>query len=215
MPVLEPPVDITRFPITHGFWIDESNNPDFKDFYTVFDNHHPGVDFDLPESTPIKASTPGIVVRREFHQGMGNILAIRHGNIYVLYAHLKVFCVDLGQLVRSEQPIAYSGNTGQATTAPHLHFELRDLTKSPLKDSVFEPVFDQEIKNFQPTFNYVINNTNTQKTFTNLAIRYFGLPSYASLIRDSNSSLKDLSFDSPLPQGQTVLIPSPKLETGN
>lgn len=208
MLVLEPPVDLTRFLVTHGFWIDESNNPDFKDFYTVFDNHHPGVDFDLPENTPIKASTPGIVVRREFHQGMGNTLAIRLGNIYVLYAHLKDFCVDLGRLVRSEQLIAYSGNTGTATTGAHLHFELRDLTKSPLKDSVFEPVFGQEIKNFQPTFNYIVNNTNSQKTFVNLAVSYFGLPSYASLIRDHNPKLKDVSLDSPLPQDQTIIIPN-------
>ena len=215
MPVLEPPVDLNRFPVTHDFWIDESNNPDFKDFYTVFDNHHPGVDFDLPENIPIKASTPGMVVRREFHQGMGNTLAIRLGNIYVLYAHLKDFCVDLGQLVRSEQLIAHSGNTGTATTEPHLHFELRDLTKSPLKDSVFEPIFGQEIKNFQPTFNYVVNNTNSQKTFVSLAVSYFGLPSYASTIRNHNPDFKNLPFDSPLPQGQPILIPSPKLETGS
>ena len=215
MPVLEPPVDLIHFPITHGFWIDESNNPDFRDFYTVFDNHHPGVDFDLPESSPIRASLAGIVVRKEFHPGMGNTLAIRLGNIYLLYAHLKDFCVDLGQIVRPKQLIAYSGNTGTATTGAHLHFELRDLTKTLLKDSVLAPVFNQEIKNFQPTFNYIVNNTNPQKTFTSLAISYFGPPSYASLIRDSNPNLKDLSFDSPLPQGASILIPSPKLETGN
>ena len=208
MPVLEPPVDLIRFPITHGFWIDESNNPDFKDFYTVFDNRHPGVDFDLPENTPIKASTPGIVVRREFHQGMGNTLAIRLGNIYLLYAHLKDFCVDLGQIVRPKQLIAYSGNTGTATTGAHLHFEMRDLSKAPLKDSVFEPIFGQEIKNFQPTFNYVVNSTNSQKTFTSLAVSYFGLPSYASVIRDHNPNLKDISLDSPLPDDQTIIIPN-------
>ena len=209
MPILEPPVNPTRFPITHGLWIDESNNPDYKDFYTVFDNHHPGVDFDLPEGSPIRASLAGIVVRKEFHQGMGNILAIRLGNIYVLYAHLKEFRTDLGQLIRSGQLIAYSGNTGQATTAPHLHFELRDLTKIPLKDSVFEPIFSQEIKNFQPTFSYVVNNTNTEKTFANLAVRYFGLHSYASVIRDHNPDFKNLPFDSPLPQGASILVPSP------
>ena len=208
MPVLEPPVDLTIFPITHGFWIDESNNPDFKDFYTVFDNRHPGVDFNLPESTPIKASTPGIVVRREFHQGMGNTLAIRLGNIYLLYAHLKDFCVDLGQIVHSKQNIAHSGNTGTATTGPHLHFELRDLTKTPLKDSVFEPIFGKPIDRYASEFQYIVNNTNTQKTFLSLAIRYFGLPSYASLIRDHNPRLKDISFDSPLPQDQPVIIPN-------
>lgn len=215
MPILEPPVDLSHFPITHGFWVDDSANRSYQGFYDLFDGHHPGVDFDLPEGSPIGASLAGIVVRKEFHQGMGNTLAIRFGNIYVLYAHLKEFCVELGQQIRPKQLIAYSGNTGSATTEPHLHFELRDLSKKELKDSVFEPIFNQEIKNFQPTFNYVVNNTNSQKTFVSLAVRYFGLSSFASLIRDHNPKLKDISLDSPLPQGQSILIPSPKLETGS
>lgn len=215
MPVLEPPVDLTRFPITHGFWIDESNNPDFKDFYTVFDNHHPGVDFDLPENTSIKASTSGIVVRREFHQGMGNTLAIRLGNIYVLYAHLKDFCVDLGQLVRSEQLIGYSGNTGTATTGAHLHFELRDLREKELIKMVFEPKFGKPVERYQSEFIYRVNNDNQSKNFLILASRYFGDEKFAPFLRDKNPDLKDLPFDSPLPQGQPILIPSPKLETGS
>lgn len=215
MPVLEYPVDEKLFPITHGFWIDESNNPDFKDFYTVFDNHHPGVDFDLPENTPIKASTPGIVVRREFHQGMGNTLALRLGNIYVLYAHLKDFCVDLGQLVRSEQLIAYSGNTGQATTAPHLHFELRDLREKELIKMIFEPKFGKPVERYQPEFNYHVNNDNQTKNFIILASRYFGDEKFASFLRDKNPDLRDLPLDSPLPQGAVIVVPSPKLETGS
>lgn len=177
MPVLEPPVDLARFPITHGFWVDESTNQDYRGFYDLFSGHHPGVDFDLPEGSPISASLAGIVVRKEFHQGMGNTLAIRLGNIYVLYAHLKEFCVELGQLIRPKQLIAYSGNTGAATTQPHLHFELRDLREKELTKMVFEPKFGKSLERYQPEFVY--------------------------------------SFDSPLPQGQSILIPSPKLETGS
>lgn len=215
MPILEPPVDLTRFPITHGFWIDDSANQDYRGFYDLFDGHHPGVDFDLPEGSPIGASLAGIVVRKEFHQGMGNILAIRLGNIYVLYAHLKDFCVDQGQLVRSEQPIAYSGNTGQATTAPHLHFELRDLREKELIKMVFEPKFGKPVERYQSEFIYHVNNDNQPKNFLILASRYFGDEKFAPFLRDKNPDLRDVPLDSPLPQGAVIVVPSPKLETGS
>lgn len=206
--ILESPVDISRFPISHGFWVDESNNQEYQGFYTLFSNHHPGIDFNLPEGTPINAAFPGIVVRRELHPGMGHTLAIRLGNVYVLYAHLNQISVNLGQLIRTKQPVAYSGNTGSATTMPHLHFELRDLSVVALKDSVFEPVFGHELACYHPTFSYVINNANTTKTLAFLSTRYFGVPSYAELIRDYNPKLASYSFDAPLPQGATILIPS-------
>lgn len=207
MPILESPVDLVRFPITHGFWVDETDNPLYQGFYDIFDGHHPGVDFNLPEGTPIRAALPGIVVRREVHPGMGHTLAIRFGSVYVLYAHLSQISVTLGQLVRPRQLVGYSGNTGSATTTPHLHFELRDLSRVALKDSVFEPVFGQEVGRYQPNFTYVINNTNTTKNFVNLSIRYFGVPSLASHIRDNNPQLANLSFDEPLGDGQAVLVP--------
>lgn len=209
MPILEFPVDPIKYPITHGFWIDESANPTYRGFYDVFDGHHPGVDFNLPEGTPIRAATSGIVVRRELHPGMGNTLAIRLGNIYSLYAHLSEFCVDLGQLIKPRQLLAYSGNTGTATTKPHLHFELRDLTLKDLKSSVFEPVFGEQLERYSPQFEYVVNNANTVKTFVFLSSRYFGTAKYAQTIRDHNPRFADLSFDSPLPDGQSILIPSP------
>lgn len=208
MPTLEPPVDLIKYPITHAFWADETNNPQYRGFYDAFAGHHPGVDLAMPEGTPIKAAVPGIVVRREFHPGMGNILAIRLGNIYCLYAHLSKFCVDLGQSTRPKQLIAYSGNTGSATTGPHLHFELRDLIQASLKDSVFEPLFGKEFEKYLPTFTYIVDHDNTVKTLVDLSLHFFGVPSYASLIRDNNQELAHLPFDVPLPQGQPILIPS-------
>lgn len=210
MPILEPPIDLNKFPVTLGFWVDSTTEPSLVGFYTLFDDHHPGVDFDLPKGTPIATATPGIVVRREFHKGMGNTLAIRLGNIYVLYAHLSEFCVELGQIIRPKQLIAYSGNTGTATTSAHLHFELRDLTTKGLKESVFEPVFGKPLERYTPTFNYIVNTSNTEKTLVGLALRYFGLPTFASFLRDNNPDLKDHPFDTPLPHGQQILIPSPK-----
>ncbi len=205
MPILESPVDLIKHPVTHGYWVDESNNPSYRGFYDAFAGHHPGVDFSVPEGTPIKAAIPGIVIRQESHPGMGNTLAIRLGNVYSLYSHLSEFCVELGQLLRPKQLLAYSGNTGSATTGPHLHFELRDLSISSLKDSVFEPVFGKELARYQPTFTHIINDSSN--TLVSLSLRYFGQPSFASLIRDNNPQFTAYSFDTPLPQNQSVLIP--------
>lgn len=207
MPILESPVDLVRFPITHGFWVDETKNPLYQGFYQAFAGHHPGVDFALPEGTPIKAALPGIVIRKELHPGMGNTLAIRFGNIYVLYAHLSKFLVDLGQIIQPGQLVAYSGNTGTATTGAHLHFELRDLSVVALKDSVFEPVFGKELARYRPTFTYITDNSDTAKTLVGLSLRYFGVPSFASHIRDNNPQLANLSFDEPLGGEQAVLVP--------
>lgn len=208
-PILKSPVDQEVFPITHEFWVDESDNPQYKDFYTVFDNHHPGVDFGLPEGTKISASLPGIVVRHEFHPGMGNVVAIRLGNIYSLYAHLSQVLVNLSDLISEGQLIALSGNTGQATTAPHLHFELRDLRETDLKKMVFEPKFNQIVKLYQPSFIYKINNDNQPKTFQILAKRYFGAESFSAFLRTNNPLFEKYQLTDILPHGESLLIPSP------
>lgn len=208
MPVLESPVDLTDFPITHDFWIDETNNSKYHGFYDVFDGHHPGVDFGLPSGTPVNAALDGIVVRREVHPGMGNVLATRLGNIYVLSAHLREFCVDLGQIVKSGQLLAYSDNTGSATTTPHLHFELRDLCETELIKMVFKPEFGRSISRYREEFTYRINNSNQPKNLNNLALRYFGDTKYASFLRDRNPVFRDLALDSPLPHDQPLTIPN-------
>ncbi len=206
--LLEPPVDLDQYPITHGFWVDETNNPQYQGFYTLFDNHHPGVDFALPEGTPVTASLPGIVVRQEFHQGMGNVVATRLGNIYVLYAHLSEPKVDLSDLVSPGDLIGLSGNTGQATTRPHLHFELRDLRETELKKMVFEPKFNQPIDRYQPEFVYRINNDNQTKNFLVLAHRYFGSEKFAPFLRNHNPLFEGYKLSDPLPHGEKLVIPS-------
>jgi murein DD-endopeptidase MepM/ murein hydrolase activator NlpD len=52
-------------------------------------------------------------------------MAIQHAKGYLsVYKHNQRLLKRAGDRVRSLEPIARSGNTGEVTTGPHLHFEL-------------------------------------------------------------------------------------------
>jgi murein DD-endopeptidase MepM/ murein hydrolase activator NlpD len=201
---LKRPVD-EKFPITEEFGYSEGK---VVGFYEVFGGKHPGVDFDFPEGTEIRAAFTGVVVRKEFHKGMGNVIGIRNGNIIALYAHLSEFKVELGQIVKTGQLVGLSGNTGEATTGPHLHFELRDITKPELKEMVFKPVFGEPIKEWRDVFTYIVNNANTEKTWKFLATRYLGDENKWQKIMEANKNVSVAEGDTILPDGVEVIIPN-------
>lgn len=202
---------IIRYPvknqtISQPFGRDASNDPIYKEFYATFDYKHCGVDFPLHVGTEVFASFIGVVVRCENHIGMGNVVCVRNGNIVALYAHLSKISVQLGEIVKEGDLIGYSGDTGEACPTPHLHFELRDITKSTLKEMVFEPHFDDEVPQYVSTFKYVVNNKNTKKTLKSLTKLYFGNEAMWESIKDAN----DFSFDGDyvLEDSWTVIIPN-------
>jgi murein DD-endopeptidase MepM/ murein hydrolase activator NlpD len=195
-----------NIPITVFFGKDFSQHPEKKDFYTVFGNKHPGVDFEIPIGTPVTVAFPGIVARKEFHKGMGNVVGIRNGNIVGLYAHLSGFSVELGQIVEVGELVGLSGDTGNTCSAPHLHFELRDISKGNLAEMVFEPKFGELIKQYRTTFTYTVNNTNTKKTLENLSKLFFGVEDYWGLIGKTNNLSE--KPDQVLSQGEKLIIPN-------
>lgn len=87
---------------------------------------HNGMDLRAVEGTPVYAVADGIVkVSKDNPTGYGLYIVINHGKWGSLYAHLKQYNTFVGQEVKAGQLIGYSGNTG-ASTAPHLHFEIRE-----------------------------------------------------------------------------------------
>lgn len=87
---------------------------------------HAGVDFLANTGTPIYAPGDGKVIYKGRSGGYGLTLKIKHGFGYTtLYGHLSKIKVRRGQKVKRGDLIAYSGNSGNLSTGPHLHYEVR------------------------------------------------------------------------------------------
>lgn len=110
-------------PIVDGWY---SSNFGWRiDPFTGENAMHEGVDYMMPEGTPIRASASGIVVYASSHPQYGNMVEIDHGNdVVTRYAHASKLLVTRGQVVRRGQEIAKVGSTGRST-GNHLHFEVR------------------------------------------------------------------------------------------
>lgn len=99
---------------------------------------HGGMDFGVPEGTPVRAANAGTVITSTDLKGNGNggyrsygrYVVLDHGGISTLYAHLSSRSARVGQRVGSGSVIGLSGNTGNST-GPHLHFETRGPSGFP------------------------------------------------------------------------------------
>jgi murein DD-endopeptidase MepM/ murein hydrolase activator NlpD len=98
-------------------------------FHPVRHNYQPhlGVDFALPEGSPIYAAKSGIIQEVAHHHANGNFVQIRHENDYVTtYNHMGRWATGLtiGHKVEAGEIIGYVGCTGYCTS-PHLDFRIR------------------------------------------------------------------------------------------
>ncbi|HEX2017758.1 MAG TPA: M23 family metallopeptidase [Aurantimonas sp.] len=86
---------------------------------------HAGIDYALPQGTPVTASAPGTVVFAGRAGGYGNMVEIDHGRgITSRYGHMARVAVRVGETVAKGAPIGAVGSTGRST-GPHLHYEIR------------------------------------------------------------------------------------------
>ncbi|MGW1784421.1 M23 family metallopeptidase [Streptomyces sp. NPDC002143] len=96
----------------------------------MWQSTHSGQDFAVPTGTKVMAAHGGTVVKAGGNgagdgPAYGNAIVIKHANgVYSQYAHLSHINVKVGQVVKTGQKIALSGNTGNSS-GPHLHFEIR------------------------------------------------------------------------------------------
>ena len=86
---------------------------------------HFGTDIAVPRNSPVKSIAKGTVVLAEWTVQTGYVIVIEHAyGLTSVYKHNDSGLISQGDLVESGQVIALSGNTGELTTGPHLHFEL-------------------------------------------------------------------------------------------
>ncbi|MGV6831772.1 MAG: M23 family metallopeptidase [bacterium] len=108
-------VSFVLFPPVKG-GISQDYNPEEK---------HWAIDVVVPEDTPIKSVADGTVILAEWTTQTGFVILVEHAEgLISVYKHNSSLTKDQGDLVKAGEVIAISGNTGELTTGPHLHFEL-------------------------------------------------------------------------------------------
>ncbi len=99
-------------------------NGTISEGYNVQDKHY-AIDIVVAKDTPVKAIADGTVILAEWTTQTGYVLIIEHSNgLISAYKHNASLTKEQGDLVKTGEVIAVSGNTGELTTGPHLHFEL-------------------------------------------------------------------------------------------
>ncbi|MGN9819241.1 M23 family metallopeptidase [Streptomyces sp. SD11] len=119
---------------TASSWVDPVKkyklSASFAQAGNLWSSTHSGQDFAVSSGTQVVAAHGGTVVKTGGNgagdgPAYGNAVVIKHSNgTYSQYAHLSRVDVKPGQVVKTGQRIALSGNTGNSS-GPHLHFEIR------------------------------------------------------------------------------------------
>jgi murein DD-endopeptidase MepM/ murein hydrolase activator NlpD len=86
---------------------------------------HQGLDYAVPEGTPVGSLNSGSVILAQPLFFEGNCVVLDHGQgLLTLYMHLSKIEVKEGEHIAGGQRIGLSGGTGRAT-GPHLHVAAR------------------------------------------------------------------------------------------
>jgi len=85
---------------------------------------HDGIDIVTDVGTPVHSTGDGIVEFVGTRNGYGTAVEVNHGFGYrTLYAHLSGTNVKVGEKVKRNSVIAWTGNSG-LSSGPHLHYEV-------------------------------------------------------------------------------------------
>ncbi len=89
------------------------------------ENGHMGIDFVTKVGTPVYASASGYVIFSGYTENYGYTLIIAHPDNYItVYKHCSVLLKRERDTIIQGEVIALTGNTGEVSTGPHLHFEI-------------------------------------------------------------------------------------------
>ena len=101
---------------------------------------HPGIDILVPTGTPVHATGDGVIKKTGENSGLGKFVEVNHPatGYTTVYGHLSVIPKPIrkGKKVSRGEQIGLSGNTG-LSSAPHLHYEVRDKNRRPVNPVFF------------------------------------------------------------------------------
>ncbi len=92
--------------------------------FNVVQEHY-GTDLVTAPNEAVKATLEGTVIYSGWTLETGNVIAIQHRfNLVSVYKHNSILLKKEGEFVKAGEPIAITGQSGELSTGPHLHFEL-------------------------------------------------------------------------------------------
>ena len=90
-----------------------------------FNENHFAIDIAADIGTPVKSVLDGKIIFSEWSLDTGYVVVIDHGeNIISVYKHNSKILKEQNDFVQAGEVIAYSGNQGNLSSGPHLHFEI-------------------------------------------------------------------------------------------
>ena len=99
-------------------------NGEISEQYNAEEKHY-AVDIVVAKNTPVKAAADGTVIFAEWTAQTGYVIIIEHSyGLISVYKHNATLTKAQGDFVKAGEVVATSGNTGDLTTGPYLHFEL-------------------------------------------------------------------------------------------
>jgi len=92
--------------------------------FNLNENHF-AIDIAADIGTPVKSVLDGKIIFSEWSLETGYVVVIDHGeNIISVYKHNSKTLKEQNDFVQAGEVIAFSGNQGNLSSGPHLHFEL-------------------------------------------------------------------------------------------
>lgn len=89
------------------------------------ENGHMGIDFVIKSGTPVYSAAGGYVIFADYTVNDGHMMIIAHSDGYItVYKHCSSLLKKARDVVAEGEMIALSGNTGELSSGPHLHFEI-------------------------------------------------------------------------------------------
>ena len=92
--------------------------------FNINESHY-AIDIAADIGSPVKSVLDGRIIFSEWSIDTGYVIIIDHGDsIISVYKHNSKALKDQNEFVNAGEIIAFSGNQGNLSTGPHLHFEL-------------------------------------------------------------------------------------------